>query len=107
MMPMTKKQSCVLCDQEEETVQHILTSCVFARQFGHGILSSISLNNVVPKRGDSCFVDWWRKTSHLAPKAKERVSIVLSSLKHGAFGSIEINVFCATLPIFPRGGIQR
>ena len=24
---------CLLCDQEEETIQHILTTCVFARQF--------------------------------------------------------------------------
>jgi len=24
-------ERCVLCDQEEETIQHILTSCVFAR----------------------------------------------------------------------------
>ena len=26
---------CVLCDQEDGIVQHILTSCVFARQFWH------------------------------------------------------------------------
>jgi hypothetical protein len=32
---------CVLCDQEEKTGQHIISSCVFARQFWHSILSLI------------------------------------------------------------------
>jgi hypothetical protein len=31
--------SCVLCDKDDETVQHILSNCVFARQFWHSILS--------------------------------------------------------------------
>lgn len=64
--------SVVLCDQEEETVQHILTNCVFARQFWHVILSTINLCNVVPRREDSCFVDWWRKASHKVPKGKRK-----------------------------------
>jgi hypothetical protein len=29
---------CVLCDQEQETVQHLLCTCSFARQFWHDIL---------------------------------------------------------------------
>jgi hypothetical protein len=65
-------QSCALCDQEEETVQHILTNCVFARQFWHDILSSFCLNNIGPKRRDTCFVDRWRKASHRIPKSKRK-----------------------------------
>ena len=32
---LSHPDKCLLCDQEEETVQHILTTCVFARQFWH------------------------------------------------------------------------
>jgi hypothetical protein len=31
----------VLCDQEEETVQHILTSCVSARDFRFSVLTIV------------------------------------------------------------------
>jgi hypothetical protein len=48
---------------------------------------------VVPKRRDACFVDRWRKASSKVPKAKERISTVLSSLELRAFGNIEIGVF--------------
>jgi len=34
---------CVLCDQEVETVQHILTSCLFARDFWFKILAPLDL----------------------------------------------------------------
>jgi hypothetical protein len=50
-----------MCDQEDEIVQHILTNCVFARQFWHNILAPIGLFDVVSKRRDLCFAEWWRK----------------------------------------------
>jgi len=34
---------CPLCDQEDETVQHLLTSCVFSRQFWFSILQPLGL----------------------------------------------------------------
>jgi hypothetical protein len=65
-------ECCVLSDQEEETVQHIISSCVFARQFWHCILSPIGFSAVVPKRSDSCFVGWWRGALSLVPKGKKK-----------------------------------
>ena len=53
-------ERCVLCDQEEETIQHILTSCVFARQFWCAILQQLALTNLTPTRSSS-FADWWKK----------------------------------------------
>lgn len=65
-------ETCVLCDQEEETVQHILSNCVFARQFWHTIPSPIGLSAVVPKRSDTCFVDWWTGASSKNPEGKKK-----------------------------------
>jgi hypothetical protein len=39
-------ENCVLCDQEDEIVQHILSNCVFTRQFWHNILTAIGLSIV-------------------------------------------------------------
>jgi hypothetical protein len=40
---------CVLCDQEQETVQHLLCTCSFARQFWHDIL--LPLRRCIRARG--------------------------------------------------------
>jgi hypothetical protein len=34
---------CALCDQEEETINHLLSSCVFAREFWFILLKRVSL----------------------------------------------------------------
>jgi hypothetical protein len=52
---------CILCDQEEKTIQHILTTCVFARQFWHSMLSPLNLQQPVPNRREHSFATWWRK----------------------------------------------
>jgi hypothetical protein len=100
-------QSCVLCNQEEEIVQHILTNCVFARQFWHDILSSFGLNNISTKRRDTCFVDWWRKASHRVHKSKRKRfnSIIIL----GAWNIWKHRNKCvlgeASLPFFSERGI--
>jgi hypothetical protein len=53
-------------------VQHILSNCVFTRQFWHSILTSIGLSSVGPKRRDSDFAEWWRKASSKIPKSKRK-----------------------------------
>jgi hypothetical protein len=53
-------------------VQHILSNCVFTRQFWHNILTPIGLSYVGPKRRDSVFSEWWRKASTKIPKSKRK-----------------------------------
>jgi hypothetical protein len=53
--------SCALCDQEDEDVQHILTTCVFARQFWFKILAPLDFIRCVPSRHEGSFAEWWRK----------------------------------------------
>ena len=57
---MPPPERCPLCDQEDETAQHILTTCVFARQFWCAILQPLNLESLTPTRRVT-FADWWRK----------------------------------------------
>jgi hypothetical protein len=38
-----------LCDQEEETIDHLLVSCVFTRQFWFCVLQKVSLQALTPQ----------------------------------------------------------
>ena len=53
---------CPLCDHEEETIQHLLTTCVFARQFWFNFLQPLNLSRLAPRHTANSFVDWWRKS---------------------------------------------
>ena len=48
---------CPLYDQEDETVQHILTTCVFARQFWFAVLLPLNLVILVPNRRSVSLAD--------------------------------------------------
>ena len=63
---------CPLCDQEGETAQHILTSCVFARQFWSSILQSLNLSSLVPNRRAKSFAEWWRISWRKVPKQNRK-----------------------------------
>jgi hypothetical protein len=52
-------EACPFCEQEQETVQHLLTGCVFARQFWHSILSPFGMGHLTPGPEDTNFADWW------------------------------------------------
>jgi hypothetical protein len=56
-----------LCDQEE-TIQHLLTGCVFAWQVWFSILSPLDLGSEAPGHTDLCFSDWWAKIFRMFSK---------------------------------------
>ena len=60
-------KQCHLCNQEDETFQHILMTCVFARQFWCAILQPLTLESLTPARRVS-FADWWKKAEGRIPK---------------------------------------
>jgi hypothetical protein len=51
---------CPPCDQEDEStdVDHLLVSCVFARQFRYLLLRQIGLHSLAPQPIDSRFDSW-------------------------------------------------
>ncbi|XP_062233892.1 uncharacterized protein LOC133931081 [Phragmites australis] len=50
---------CPLCDQAEETIQHLLISCVFARQVWFIVFQKFGLHNLVPQPDTSPLSGWW------------------------------------------------
>ncbi|GJM91715.1 hypothetical protein PR202_ga08120 [Eleusine coracana subsp. coracana] len=64
-------EHCPLCDQEEETVQHLLTSCVLAREFWSCIFSKLNLQEKVPTVHEESFVSWWRRAIKRVPKERK------------------------------------
>jgi hypothetical protein len=60
-------EHCPLCDQEDETVQHLLTSYVFARQFWFSILQPLNLSALVPNQKCTLLAEWWKKSWRKIP----------------------------------------
>ncbi|XP_022684049.1 uncharacterized protein LOC111257920 [Setaria italica] len=58
-------EQCPFCDQEEETIDHLLLSCVFARQTWFEVLQKLGLQVLVPQTEDISFEDWWNKVSSM------------------------------------------
>jgi hypothetical protein len=57
---------CLLCDQEEEDIHHLLVGCVFSRDFWFSFLSSFGFAALAPQPSDLSFEDWWRKIDEAA-----------------------------------------
>jgi hypothetical protein len=63
---------CPLCDQAQETVQHILTSCVLAPQFWFSILSPCGFGHLAPSSSASTFAEWWQDMNCRVIKDKRK-----------------------------------
>lgn len=59
--------SCPLCDQEPETIDHLLADCVFTRQLWFRFLGQVNLQDLPPppppQLGESNFMGSWRKVN--------------------------------------------
>ena len=49
---------CPLCDQEGETINHLLLASVFSWQFWFRLLQRVGLQNLSPQRVESSFDGW-------------------------------------------------
>jgi hypothetical protein len=56
-------EACPLCDQEGETINHLLVGCVFARQVWSLILQQLGLLQLPPQPTTTCFSRWWKRTT--------------------------------------------
>jgi hypothetical protein len=70
---MTHPDKCPLCDQEEETIDHLLISCAFSRQLWFSFLGRVNLQGVSPQPREVSFFDWWaRSNAIIRGGSKER-----------------------------------
>ena len=70
-------ECCPLCDQEEETIDHLLVSCVFTRQFWLCVLQSVGLQALTPQLEVS-FDDWWDAASNrVESQAKKGLNSII------------------------------
>jgi hypothetical protein len=51
-------QRCLLCDQEE-TLNHLLVSCVVTWEVWFITLRSVGLQHLTPRHDSSSFDEWW------------------------------------------------
>jgi hypothetical protein len=63
---------CLFCDQEQETIHHILLGCTFSREFWFRILNKAGLQQLSPQSDDQNFLVWWKGTSELVEEIKRR-----------------------------------
>jgi hypothetical protein len=60
--------SCPLCDQTQESINHLLISCVFARQFWFNLLQHVGLQDLSPQPDESSFDSWWFNCCDKVPR---------------------------------------
>jgi len=54
---------CPLCDQEDETIDHLLVSCVFEREFRFFLFRQFGLQTISPQPTELSFHAWWENAS--------------------------------------------
>jgi len=61
-------EACPLCDQEDESINHLLVGCAFARQVWAMVLQQLGLLQLAPQPTSTRFSGWWKKTTAAVPK---------------------------------------
>lgn len=61
---------CYLCKQEEDTVEHMLMQCVFARQVWHQCFLETGTNLSLLPIGQESLQDWWATSRKQVVKAQ-------------------------------------
>lgn len=63
---------CVLCDQEQEDMYHLLLGCIFAREVWFHTLQAVGLQQLALVGTETSFVDWWRRVSRTAGRERRK-----------------------------------
>ena len=56
-------EQCPLCDQDAETIDHLLVQCVFAREFWFRFFTRFGLQGFYPQSTETSFHSWWERVS--------------------------------------------
>jgi hypothetical protein len=58
---MNHPPRCPICDQEPETINHLLVSYVFSKIYWYITLMKFGLHSLAPLRDDTNFLQWWKQ----------------------------------------------
>jgi hypothetical protein len=61
-----------LCDQQPESINHLVAPCVFARQFWAGLLQPVGMVTLVPQPTEASFEGWWHASSLRVQEQQQR-----------------------------------
>ena len=79
-------EHCPFCDQEDETIQHLLCSCVFSLQFWHQLLRRFGLPDVAPQPSSARFLIGGNKLAALSTRTLGEALTRWSCWVLGSFG---------------------
>ena len=97
-------EKCTLCDQEEEDIQHLLTGCMFARQFWYSLFHYVGFSSLTPTPTEASFDAWWERVeAAVSSDAQKGLNslIILGAWciwKHRndcVFNGVALNIDCA------------
>jgi hypothetical protein len=54
-------EKCLLCDQAEETLDHLLVTCSFLRVFWYQFFRKFGLHSLAPQPTITSFLNWWEE----------------------------------------------
>jgi hypothetical protein len=60
---LSHPDKCPLCDQDQESIDHILVGIVFARNFWFLLLGQVNLSGFAPQLGEVNTMQWWSRIS--------------------------------------------
>lgn len=63
--------ACALCDQANESIDHLLASCVFSLEVWHRLFMRVGFQHLCPA-SDSSLVDWWQLARAQVPNPFRR-----------------------------------
>ena len=63
--------ACALCDQHDETTDHLLCSCVYAREVWSRLLQPFGFHGAAPQQ-TSTLLDWWQLGRTSLPQVLRR-----------------------------------
>ncbi|WVZ70115.1 hypothetical protein U9M48_018809 [Paspalum notatum var. saurae] len=68
---------CPLCDQEKETIQHLLVPCVCSREVWAYFLHALGLSAVAPQSDTRIFSGWWSLAANRVSGELKRVNSLI------------------------------
>jgi hypothetical protein len=70
-------ERCPLCDQGEETMDHLLVDCVFSRQFWFNLLRQVQLQDLTPQPDSNSFLEWWRLGNRVTQSTRKGLNSII------------------------------